>query len=527
MHRDGDEDSSQPADADSSHVREMYAFLDAMIENLPNMVFLKDAAELRFVRLNRAAEELLGIPRSELLGKNDYDFFPESEADFFTQKDREVLAAGQMVEIEAEPIQTRNLGARLLHTKKIPLFDDAGKPAYLLGISEDVTDRVESQQAIRHARDEAEAANHAKSEFLARMSHELRTPLNAILGFAQLLERSASEEQQEIVGPIIKSGRHLLQLINEVLDISQIEAGRLAMSLDSVDVWSVVEEACSIIAPSASERSVVVETVRDGRDPCVMADRRRLLQVIVNLCANAVKYNKPGGRVTVSVRESTDTVAIAIADTGSGIDPGRIEELFAPFSRLDASEEIEGTGLGLFLSKRLVEAMNGTINARSVRERGTTLTVEIPVADMKPSPDSSTSIAGHVTRQDEDKLRVLYIEDNISNIQLMRATCRLWPGVALEVAMDGVSGLNAATDSPPDLVLLDLHLPDMSGHEVLRQLKGASITAGVPVVILSANAMPNAMQETMRQGAVAYLTKPFEIDQLLRVIEEHALRERL
>ena len=222
-------------------------FLDSMIENIPNMIFVKDAKELRFVRLNRAGEDLLGFSREELIGKNDFDFFPTEQAEHFVSLDRETLRNGRFVDIPEEVIQTKNKGARILHTKKIPILDTAGEPLFLLGVSEDITEARKAQEAVRKAQEEAERANRAKSEFLASMSHELRTPLNAILGFSELLSDDSTDQfdketRRRFLDQIHSSGQHLLQLINDILDLSKVEAGQMELHLESVELGSLIQE---------------------------------------------------------------------------------------------------------------------------------------------------------------------------------------------------------------------------------------------------------------------------------------------
>jgi PAS domain S-box-containing protein len=356
------------------------AFLRSILENIPDMVFVKDAAELRFVRLNTAGETLLGYSREEMIGKNDYDLFPEDEADFFISKDREVLEGRALVDIPAEPIATRYRGERILHTKKIPILDDQGEPAYLLGISEDITEKMEVQHALIEARAAAEEASKLKSEFLSGMSHELRTPLNAILGFAQLLEMDLTEEaNRESVGHILTAGRHLLELINDALDISRIEAGILSISTEPVDLGELVTECIDLVEPQAADMEVELRRSSRG-SPCrVMVDRQRLRQVLLNLLSNAIKFNHPGGSVDVDCARARGTITISITDTGCGIPPEHIERLFTPYDRLGAEDsEVEGTGLGLALTKRLCEAMGATLEVGSPSKGGCCATVSIP-----------------------------------------------------------------------------------------------------------------------------------------------------
>jgi PAS domain S-box-containing protein len=497
------------------------AFLDSLIENIPDMVFVKDAVTLEFLRHNRAGEEILGFTRAELVGKTDRDFFPPEAAEAFIAKDREVLEGRRMVDIPEEPIDTPHHGRRILHTKKIPLFDETGAPAYLLGISEDITERKAAEDAVRQARTEAEQANLAKTEFLSRMSHELRTPLNAILGFSQLLDMDElTDEQRESVGYISQAGRHLLALINEVLDISRIEAGQLSISSEPVNLDDILDEVLALIRQPANDRQVTVTATAAARGTTVQADRQRLKQVILNLLSNAVKYNRDGGTIAVDcVAVGPARVRLSVADTGYGIAAENLARVFRPFDRIGAeSGGVEGTGIGLALSKGLVVAMGGTIGLESTVDAGSTFWVELPTAE---APDAVVDAPGQVespAAATPGRL-ILQVEDNASNLRLVERIVARQPGVELITAMEGGVGIQLAHERRPDVILLDLHLPDMPGADVLRRLQTHPDTRAIPVVVLSADATERQITRLTEAGAFGYLTKPLDVAELLRIVD--------
>ena len=375
----------------------------------------------------------------------------------------------------------------------------------------------------RRAEEAAAAASRAKSEFLSRMSHELRTPLNGILGFAQLLELDAhSPEQREGVEHILKGGRHLLALINEVLDIARIEAGKLTISLEPVLAGDVISSALDLVRPQAASRGIRLP-MAIACDGHVMADRQRLQQVLLNLLSNAVKYNREGGTVSVSCdREPAGRFRLTVADTGPGIAPERMPRLFTPFDRLDAPETgVEGTGLGLALSKGLVELMGGALRAESTLGHGSRFSVELPMAE-SPTRELERARVTIALETDPPGVRgtVLYIEDNLSNLRLVERIVTRRPGITLLSAMQGSRGLELAQAHRPDLIVLDLHLPDMPGQEVLAHLRADSGTREIPVVILSADATPSQVSRVLQQGAHAYLTKPLVVTQFLTLLDE-------
>lgn len=385
---------------------------------------------------------------------------------------------------------------------------------------------VEEKTAeLREARRSADEANQTKSEFLSRMSHELRTPLNAVLGFGQLLELESTEaERQDSVQQILKAGRHLLDLINEVLDISRVEAGELALSPEAVHVPELLQDAVDLIRPLASQHGIQVVVDSRSADDYVFADRQRAKQVLLNLLSNAVKYNRPRGTVAVSCARTTGTtLRISVADTGHGIPTERLEQLFVPFERLGAEHSgVEGTGIGLALSKRLAEAMDGTLSADSVLGEGSTFTVEFPRVEGPVQRYERLNGARGAAADDPASGRrhvVLHIEDNLSNATLVERIFAQRTDLELLPAMQGRLGLELARENLPDVVLLDLHLPDMSGEEILQRLRDDPFTASIPVIIVSADATAGHVQRLLSSGATAYITKPINVHELLDALD--------
>jgi signal transduction histidine kinase/ActR/RegA family two-component response regulator len=378
------------------------------------------------------------------------------------------------------------------------------------------------------ARDEALTATHAKNAFLSSTSHELRTPLNAVLGFTQLLQLSElAEEDRDSVERILSAGRHLLALINELIDIARIESGEFSLSVEPVLVPPLVEETCQLMGPLAAQRGIKLSQHCDHPGLSVRADRQRLSQILVNLASNAVKYNRKGGSLTITCQpDGPHRATLVVADTGPGIAPDDLERIFIPFERLGAEQTaIEGTGIGLPLARAFTEAMSGQLAASSVVGEGSTFTITLPrAADMLqiPAQAGSGTARGSEDAADDDHegiTRVLYIEDNPANIEVVSRFLRSWPGVRLQSVMSGQTGLEIAIRDLPDLLLLDLHLPDLSGDQVLRQLHALPTTASIPVVILSAEAAPSIIRDMRSRGVIAYLTKPLDLAELGRVID--------
>jgi len=383
------------------------------------------------------------------------------------------------------------------------------------------------EQEMSGAKDEAEKANRAKNEFLSRMSHELRTPLNAILGFGQLLEMDhLSPEQHEGVEQILRGGRHLLGLIDEVLDIAKIEAGRLALSPEPVRISEELREALDLIEPVATARNVLING--DRHETCqrhVLADRQRLKQVLLNLLSNAVKYNRTGGSVTLSCAETgTGRLRVKVIDTGPGIPADKMDRLFTPFDRLGAEQsEVEGTGLGLSLSKRLAEAMGGTLGIESTPGVGSTFWLELAIVEspLERFENAREPITAPTAGPPGAPARVvLYIEDNFSNLKLIERLLTRRPEIRLIPAVQGRLGVQLAREHRPDLILLDLQLPDISGHDVLRHLREAPETRDIRIIVISADATPGQIDRLIAAGAWRYLTKPLDVKKCLALLDE-------
>ncbi len=471
----------------------------------------------RFMTVSAACESLWGYKSEELKGRQYIDLvYPEDVA-------KTNHAATEIIEgVAVNDFENR-------YVRKDGSLVDVTWSAYwspsdriMFAVAHDSTERARTKKALMEAKEGADRANRAKSEFLSRMSHELRTPMNAILGFAQLLEMDElTREQREGVGHIILGGRHLLELINEVLDLSRIEAGRMSLSREPVDISEALRETIEFVRPLAVERNVRL-LAPERCDYYLLADRQRLKQVLLNLISNSIKYNRSNGSVAVTSRVRGDRVRVSVKDTGIGIPPERLEQLFTPFERLGAEQSaIEGTGLGLAVAKRLVEAMEGAIGVQSIVEEGTTFWVEFPLAE---SPLAQAKLADEPldpsAAHSGDKRRVLYIEDNVSNLPLIERVLLRRPAVQLLTARDASEGLELARQHRPDLILLDLNLPDIHGHEVLERLQNDPRTSTISVVIISADATSGQRDKLIRAGAADYLTKPLHIKKFLQVLDQ-------
>ncbi|WP_298719392.1 GAF domain-containing protein [uncultured Oceanisphaera sp.] len=399
--------------------------------------------------------------------------------------------------------------------------------ALLIKLYRQLNEREQFTEQLRQARDQAEQASRAKTDFLSSMSHELRTPLNAIMGFAQLLQSnkraSLDERQLRQVEQIYKSGSHLLNLINEVLDLARIEAGRINMSLEAIQPREVIDDACDTLMPIARQQGVALHIdAALNRMPAVLADYTRLKQVMINLISNAIKYNRSEGKVYIGCRQHADLLRVSVRDTGPGIDPLYLEQLFQPFNRLGAENgAIEGTGVGLALTKSILEQMGGRIGVDNHHGEGCEFWFCLPlavsssrkaVADLYQEPQAEPVAGARRT--------VLYVEDNPANQRLMAEVFEERPGMQLECVHSAELAFEIACSNPPDLILMDISLPGMSGIEAAGLFGRHPLTRTIPIVALSANAMPEDIKRASKAGFRDYLTKPIDILRLLKVLDD-------
>jgi len=395
----------------------------------------------------------------------------------------------------------------------------------LIGTDNSVRKQVELE--LNNAMAVAEKANLAKSDFLSSMSHELRTPLSAILGFAQLIESGSplpTPSQKRSIEQILKAGWYLLELINEILDLSQIESGKLPLSLEPISLNEVVRECQAMIEPQAQKSGIRMTFPRFEIPHFVKADRTRVKQVLINLLSNAIKYNKASGSVVVDYIESTPgRIRICVKDTGEGLTPNKVTQLFQPFNRLGKEAGIEeGTGIGLMVSKRLVELMKGEIGVESTIGVGSVFWIDLNLTaePRRAAAAKPTAIAQAQVQAGAQLRTLLYVEDNPANLMLVEDLIARRPAIRLLSATDGNGGIKIARASRPDMILMDINLPGISGIQALKILRADPATAHIPVVALSANAIPRDIEKGLAAGFFRYLTKPIKVNEFMDTLDE-------
>jgi|GEM_PF-2669285 len=389
-----------------------------------------------------------------------------------------------------------------------------------------IMERIEYENDLVAAKDEAERASRVKSEFLSRMSHELRTPLNAILGFSQLLEidESLSDSNQNFVSRITGAGKHLLDLINEVLDLARLDAGKISISLNECPLEPIASEVFSLIRPLAEEQNIRLENRVQGLSAFVVADNVRLRQVLLNLLSNAIKYNEEKGSVVLDCLHKDGYIWISVTDTGKGIDPARKDDLFEPFNRLDEKDsQTEGAGIGLAITKKLVELMRGSIEVESEFGKGSCFTVKFsggmidaPVKDDDDKQESAKVISSGIGTFK----KALCIEDNTANLELVESIFKRHSNIEFISAPNAELGIELAEKHQPELILMDINLPGMTGDEALLRLKNIKATKNIPVIALSANAMKRDIRSALEKGFIGYITKPIEVPTFMKSVQQ-------
>ncbi|MEM5505845.1 PAS domain S-box protein [Shewanella frigidimarina] len=481
--------------------------------------------------VNKQMEELTGNNRDSLIGTPFKDYFT----------DPEFAAAGIKRVLSEKIISDYELTARTKNGKETVVSINATtfyhRDNKLQGIfygARDVTERnrlnqklLEKNIELENAKAVAEKANLAKSDFLSSMSHELRTPLGAILGFAQLMESSTPAPppaQKRSIAQILKAGWYLLELINEILDLALIESGKLPMSLEAVSLSEVMQECVLMSEPQAQLHDIKVVFTRSSTKDFLNVDRTRLKQVIINLLSNAIKYNRKGGSVILEHSQSSDDMMrFSVRDTGEGLSVEQLGQLFQPFNRLgQEANNQEGTGIGLVVSKRLVESMGGVIGVQSTVGVGSVFWFELKRTDEPVSNFADSAIMVTETLQYEDSERLqtlLYVEDNPANLMLVENIISRRPNLRFLSAADAIQGIEMAHTHQPDVILMDINLPGISGLIALKILRESPITASIPVVALSANAIPRDIEKGLDAGFFHYLTKPLRINEFLKTLD--------
>jgi protein-histidine pros-kinase len=486
-----------------------------LVEQAPDAVIVVDAAG-HIASCNQRTAEVFGYPPDELTGAPIELLVPQQSRLAHERRRDEFLRAPSSRPMGAGS----ELSGRRKDGTEFPIEVSLGSidtpdGTQVVAIARDVTERRRAQEMM--------VADRAKSEFLSRMSHELRTPLNSILGFAQLLDIGGPrDDQREALDQIQRAGHHLLDLLNDLLEFERVRAGHVSYSIEPVNVSEVIVEALHLSEPLA--RSHGVDLPMPDRDSAwpgwATCDRLRVRQVLLNLLSNSVKYNRPGGRVSVTTTERDGELQIAIRDTGRGIPEDLRPRLFAPFERLGGDATVEGAGVGLALSQMLVEGMGGSILVDSVPDVGSTFTIVLPVAAAAPHAETPVhALPAHDGFGRElSGVRLLCIEDNAANVRLIEAMTAVFGVAATLTATTGEEGISLASRSQPDVILLDLHLPDIPGATVLRRLRDMVATRDIPVIVVTADASPASTRSLLDAGALRYITKPVDAVALYEAI---------
>jgi PAS domain S-box-containing protein len=508
-------------------LRDQQFYTRSLIESNIDALMTTDPSGV-ITDVNQQMEALTGCKRGELIGTPFKNYFTDPER----------AEAGIKLVLSEKKVTDYELSASARDGKRTVVsynattfYDRDRKLQGVFAAARDVTERKRFEQALQEtneqletAKSAAEKGNLAKSEFLSSMSHELRSPLNAILGFAQLLESSSplpTASQKESIEQILKAGWHLLKLINEVLDLAMVESGKMQISLEPVSLAEVISECRGMMEPQAKQRGIRMAFRRLARPYYVAADRTRVKQVLINLLSNAIKYNREHGTVAVNCSATTpQRTRISVSDTGAGLAPEKLTQLFQSFNRLgQESSAEEGTGIGLVMSKRLVELMGGAVGVESSLGAGSVFWFELTSTsaprlsaaglERRPAAHKEPVVLGTPVRT------LLYVEDNPANLKLVERLVARRPDLRLLSAVDGNLGVQLARARQPEVILMDINLPGLNGIEALRLLREDPATAHIPVLALSANALPLDIEKGLEAGFFRYLTKPIKVDEFM------------
>ncbi|OFJ50090.1 hybrid sensor histidine kinase/response regulator [Janthinobacterium lividum] len=507
-------------------LREQQFYTRSLIESNIDAIMMTDPRGI-ISDVNQQMEALTGCTRDELIGAPCKNYFTEPQR--AEEAIVRVLREGKVTNYELTALARD--GKQTVVSYNASTFHDRNRKLQgVFAAARDVTERKQFELALQDtniemekARQAAEKANLAKSEFLSSMSHELRTPLNAVLGFAQLMASETpapSLPQQRSIDQILKGGWYLLRLINEILDLAMIESGKVTMSEEAMSLLDVLQDCQAMIAPQAEKRGISMHFPRCGKAFYVHADRTRVKQVMINLLSNAIKYNQSGGSVKVECRHHGERVRASVTDSGAGLNAEQMSQLFQPFNRLgQESSTEEGTGIGLVVTKQLVELMGGQIGVDSTVGMGTTFWVEFQ-ASRAPELHLEEGVALPAVQEDPESQRtLLYVEDNPANLALVEQLIARRSDLKLLTAIDAHLGIDLARTYQPDVILMDINLPGISGYGALRILHDDPLTSHIPVMALSANAVPRDIEKGLEAGFFRYLTKPIKVVEFMDALD--------
>lgn len=498
--------------------------LSKAVENSPAMVLIADGqGTVEYV--NQRFTEITGYNTNDILGQKPSIMKSSRTPDATYKKLWKTVLTGNLW--SGELCNVRKDGTEFWVSASIsPIMDDSGQVVNFIAVEEDITEKKFIEEALISAKDSAVQANRAKSEFLASMSHELRTPLNAIIGFSQLSEfdSSLNKQQKNNSKQIYKAGKHLLNLVDDVLDLTKIEIGKIKLNIQSIVLTDLMDECYELVNPLANEKQIELNLLKNQCECFVKADYTRLKQILLNLLSNAIKYTAESGHVEVTCQSNENNIQVSISDNGSGISKENQEKLFEPFNRLGKEGgNIQGTGIGLVITKKLIDMMGGNLELESDINRGSTFTLILPKEDQNNISivdKNKKEIEFRDKSSDNLSLKIVYIEDNLTNTRLMQNIINLQENWTLLTAITAEEGIQVSQVIKPDIILMDINLPKMSGIEAFHHIKTIGSLKNIPVIAVSAGAMQENIEQAMDAGFTDYITKPIDIKTTIRTINK-------